>query len=134
MGMSKDKSEGDAMSAASLVLGYLNQGVQYYSEQASAMIPIADMAPEHAANAAERILREAAHWAQESGRGLGSRPFTWISERALMVALRERSHAKPVYATAPSGPWRCVDCTFAAAFHDNVIAHVNSTGHAMEYR
>lgn len=133
--MSKDdESEGDAMSAASLVLGYLNQGVQYYSEQASVMIPIADMAPEHAANAAERILREAAHWAQESGRGLGNRPFTWISERPLMVALRERSHAKPVYATAASGPWRCTDCTFAAAFHGLMIAHMNSTGHATEYR
>jgi Tfp pilus assembly protein PilX len=76
---------------ASLVAGYFNQGTHYYSESEGAMISIAEMAPKHAANAAERLLRDAEHWASEAG--TPERPFTWAASTPLVRALWTRSQA-----------------------------------------
>jgi acetylornithine deacetylase/succinyl-diaminopimelate desuccinylase-like protein len=76
---------------AGLVAGYFNQGTHYYSESEGAMIPIAEMAPKHAANAAEKLLGEAEHWASEAG--ATERPFTWAASAPLVRALWTRSQA-----------------------------------------
>lgn len=80
----------DARTAA-LIAGHFNQGTHYYSESKGATIPIAEMAPKHAANAAERLLRDAEHWASEAG--VTERPFTWAAETPLVRALWARSQA-----------------------------------------
>lgn len=74
-----------------LVAGHFAQGTHYYSEGKGAMIPIAEMAPKHAANAAERLLRDAEHWASEAG--VAERPFTWAASAPLVRALWARSQA-----------------------------------------
>jgi hypothetical protein len=74
-----------------LVAGHFAQGTHYYSESKGAMIPIAEMAPKHAANAAERLLRDAEHWASEAG--TPERPFTWAAGTPLVRALWARSQA-----------------------------------------
>jgi hypothetical protein len=80
---------------AALVAGYFGQGTHYYSARKGAMIPIAEMEPTHAANAAEKLLAEALHWANESGQlaERPRRPFTWAASTPLVRALWTRSQA-----------------------------------------
>lgn len=84
-----------APQTTALVAGYFNQGTHYYSESKGAMIPIAEMAPTHAANAAERLLAEAIHWANEAGQlaERPRRPFIWAARTPLVRALWARSQS-----------------------------------------
>jgi hypothetical protein len=78
---------------AALVAGYFDQGTHYFSASKGAMIPIAEMAPKHAANAAEKLLAEAEHWATEAA--TPGRPYTWAASAPLVRALWTRSQAEP---------------------------------------
>jgi acetoin utilization deacetylase AcuC-like enzyme len=84
----------DARTTA-LIAGYFNQGTHYNSASKGAMIPIAEMPPTHAANAAEKLLTEAEHWANEAGQltERPRRPYTWAASTPLVRALWTRSQA-----------------------------------------
>lgn len=73
-----------------LISAYLDQSELYYSGSIDAMIPIAKMEPRHAANAAEKMLRDAARWATDSGHPLDKRPFSWVTSLPLYQALAVR--------------------------------------------
>lgn len=141
----------DARTTA-LIAGHFAQGTHYYSESKGAMIPIAEMAPKHAANAAERLMREAEHWCAEAG--ATERPFTWAASATLVRALWTRSQATTPDASeavksameryrlgsepsakAPGtgilpNAYRCANCTFAAASAERMFAHGMAAGHS----
>ena len=73
-----------------LIRAYFGQGVQYYSETTKTFRIIEDMHPMHAANAADKLLREAAFWAREAGVNT-RRPTFWMACRPLFRALTARA-------------------------------------------
>lgn len=119
--------------AANLIQAYLEQGAQYYSESKGTMIPIAEMAPAHAANAAEAVLGSAPFWAIEAGQGRPLRPYSWLARTPLLLALAERSQAlSPPTAVKDEilpDAWRCQQCSFVTVTHERALGHQISTGH-----
>jgi hypothetical protein len=78
--------------ARAMIAAYFNQGHQYFSESAVTMFVISEMDPKHAANAAERLVREAVTWAAEAG--IDVYPFIWMATTPLVQALHERAEAR----------------------------------------
>lgn len=73
-----------------LIRAYFTQSVQYFSQSAERMRTIVSMPPEYAANAADKLLREAAFWAGEAG--VDTRhPALWMSRTPLLRALTDRA-------------------------------------------
>ena len=69
-----------------LIRAYFAQDVQYFSASGQRVRTIASMPPEYAANAADKLLREAAFWAHEAG--VDTRhPALWMSRTPLFRAL-----------------------------------------------
>lgn len=70
--------------AAGLVIGYLSQGIEYYSERQGEMVKIIEMHPAHAANAAEKMLRDAESWVDSAGlSGKVRYPRLWMTRTAV---------------------------------------------------
>jgi hypothetical protein len=70
----------------SMIRAYLMQSTQYYSESGEKMLLIYSMNPRHAANAAEKLLRDAEHWVKEAGVNVRN-PRLWVTRTALFGAL-----------------------------------------------
>ena len=69
-----------------LIRAYFTQRAQYFSASGGRMRTIISMPPEYAANAAEKLLREAAFWADEAGE-YALRPVLWMARTPLFQAL-----------------------------------------------
>lgn len=65
---------------------YFGQTEFYYSESTECAVAIEQMHPYHAANAAQKLLRDAAHWAQEAG-VTTNHPMLWMTTTKLFNAL-----------------------------------------------
>lgn len=65
---------------------YFGQTEFYYSEFKEKAWPIDHMAPQYAANAAQKLLRDAAYWAQEAG-VTTDHPMLWMTTTKLFNAL-----------------------------------------------
>jgi hypothetical protein len=74
-----------------MILAYLNQTDQYFSESKGAFIQVSDMHRTYAANAAARYMREAGRWAVEAGEN-GPHPAAWMIRRPLFLALVKRAN------------------------------------------
>ena len=74
----------------SLIRAYVMQRVQYYSESGERMALISAMHPRYAANAAEKMLREADRWAKDAGQDT-DRPMLWLIGTPLFGALSARA-------------------------------------------
>lgn len=137
---------------ANLIRAYLEQGTQYYSEGKGAMIPIAEMAPAYAANAAEKLMRAAGHWAAEAGKDAPTnRPLTYLAGTPLLRALWERAqagaareerlaavktalHGEGLWrSTVESGTFRCQGCSFKTMDQQRAKGHWASTAHRGEW-
>lgn len=71
-----------------MIRAYLEQRTMYYSESKDAMIPISTMPATHAANAAEKLIREAGFWAHEAMvQSAMKRPAVWMASRPVVQAL-----------------------------------------------
>lgn len=75
-----------------LIRAYFMQSTQYFSMSGQRMRTIVSMPPEYAANAAEKLLREASFWAYEAGVD-ARRPALWMSRTPLFQALTARADA-----------------------------------------
>ena len=75
-----------------MIKAYFQQNTQYYSQSKDVMVDIATMVPEHAANAAEKFLRDAEHWALLASTGT-DRPILWVTTTPLFQALVTRAGA-----------------------------------------
>lgn len=73
-----------------LIRAYFAQNVQYFSASGQRMRTIVRMPPEYAANAAEKLLREAVLWAHEAGVDT-RRPALWMARTPLFQALITRA-------------------------------------------
>lgn len=78
------------MDEKALIRGYLNQDTLYFSERQEALLDIKSMNPFHAGNAAEKMLREANRWAQDSGTD-PRRPILWMTSLPVFQALLTRA-------------------------------------------
>ena len=65
---------------------YFEQTEHYLSESKPELVKIDRMAPYHAANAAQKLLRDAAFWAQEAG-VTTNHPMLWMTTTKLFGAL-----------------------------------------------
>lgn len=85
------------MDQAKLISIYLSQGTHYHSDSKGDMIPIKDMHPTHAANAARMILTEAPQWMMDAGATeRGSRikdSAVWMMNQPLWTALVQRAQS-----------------------------------------
>jgi hypothetical protein len=73
-----------------LIRAYFRQADLYHSDSKQDMLPIKGMAAPHAANAAERLVRDADFWAKEAG--VDTRhPVLWMSQQPLWRALLDSS-------------------------------------------
>lgn len=70
---------------------YFSQTEHYMSERQDALIKIADMHPNHAGNAARRLLIDGAVWAEECGRASSTTFARWMIGTPLWRALQERA-------------------------------------------
>lgn len=68
---------------------YFEQSRVYHSSHRNDVLTIAAMAPQHCANAAERLLREAEMWAQDCDVQTNY-PQLWMTTTALFQALAKR--------------------------------------------
>lgn len=73
-----------------MMMAYFNQGREYFSESGRVMRPVSAMHPTHAANAADRLLRDASFWADEAGM-VTRYPRLWMTTRPLFRALLAQS-------------------------------------------
>lgn len=73
-----------------LIRAYFAQRAQYFSASGERMRSIVNMHPTYAANAAEKLLREAASWAYEAGVDT-RRPALWMARTPLFQALITRA-------------------------------------------
>lgn len=74
-----------------MIKGYFSQRIQYFSERRGEFQVISQIHPKHAANAAEKLLREAEFWANESGVPMYYSPTLWMSTTPLFRALVTRA-------------------------------------------
>lgn len=75
-----------------LIMAYFAQRTQYFSESTETFRPIVGMDPKHAANAAEKLLRQAPFWADEACADT-LHPALWMVTRPLFLALTERAYS-----------------------------------------
>lgn len=75
-----------------LIKAYFSQDVQYFSESRETLRLIATMNPKYAANAADKLLRQASFWADEAG-VITPHPALWVATSPLFRALTERADA-----------------------------------------
>jgi hypothetical protein len=75
-----------------MILAYLNQTEQYFSESKESFVQVSDMHPTYAGNAAARYAREAYLWAREAGQEDQRRPQVWMIRRPLFLALVKRAN------------------------------------------
>lgn len=68
---------------------YFDQKRHYHSSTRNEVVVIATMAPQHCANAAERLLRESEMWAQDCDVQTNY-PQLWMTTTALFQALAKR--------------------------------------------
>lgn len=78
------------MNSSMLVSAYFRQGRMYYSSKLETLIPIETMNPQHAANAAEKLLRDSRVWAEDACPGV-KRPQLWMIATPLHQALVARA-------------------------------------------
>ena len=78
-----------------LTKAYFDQNTTYYSESKDTLIQISDMAPAHAANAARRLLMDAATWRDEAGVNTSQAHAGWMLNTKLWQALVARAQGKP---------------------------------------
>jgi hypothetical protein len=78
-------------SEAPIVNAYLDQGFVYWSESGERFIPIADMHPVYAGNAAQRMLRAADHWAGCADWFRIKWPVLTLARKPLIKALAKRA-------------------------------------------
>lgn len=71
---------------------YFAQSEHYYSESGDAMVPIADMDPAYAGNAARRLLQDSPTWADEAGVAR-TQASVWMLSTPLWNALYQRAWA-----------------------------------------
>lgn len=69
-----------------MIKSYFRQRIQYFSQCRGEFQVISDLHPKHAANAAEKLLREADVWAKESAVDT-EHPILWMSAQPLYRAL-----------------------------------------------
>jgi len=80
------------MDQAKLISLYLSQTDHYHSDSAGDMIPIENMNPVHAANAARVMLEQADQWAYDASADVPLKNTTlWMINRPLWKALIERA-------------------------------------------
>jgi len=75
-----------------MIAAYLDQTTLYYSASKDSMIPIAGMDARHAANAAEKMIRDAQVWADDAGYQ-GLTPGVWVAGSPVVQALHARTMA-----------------------------------------
>ncbi len=75
--------------AVNLVAAYLRQTLAYHSTSKGEMLPVAEMAPKHCANAANKMLAECDWWVQDARANTGH-PELWIATQPLWQALAKR--------------------------------------------
>jgi hypothetical protein len=89
---SGDERQGRAMSyQANMVKVYFGQREHYMSESKDTLVRIEEMPPRHAANAAEKLLREARFWAEEAGAPYRNHAHMWVARQPLFQALAKRA-------------------------------------------
>jgi hypothetical protein len=79
---------------ANMVKIYFGQQEHYMSESKDTLISIRSMPPRHAANAAEKLLREAGFWAGEADSPNSVYPRTWVARQPLFQALAKRAEQR----------------------------------------
>lgn len=75
-----------------MIQAYLGQSIMYYSASKDALIPIAGMAPSHAANAADRMIRDAVTWRTQAGLQRARGAAGWMAIQPVVQALANRGH------------------------------------------
>ena len=75
-----------------MIKTYIQQNAQYYSQSKNIIVDIATMVPEHAANAAEKMLREAEYWTLLADTKT-ARPILWVTTTPLFQALVARAES-----------------------------------------
>lgn len=77
---------GERVSKVIIQSVYFDQTEHYFSESKEEVQRISEMHPNHAANAAAKLLRDAAFWAQEAG-VTTRHPELWMTTTKLFGAL-----------------------------------------------
>lgn len=76
-----------------MIRAYFQQTGQYYSESKEVFVPIQDMHPRHAANAAKRLTMDADVWIKEAGvTRTCADPDVWMWDQPLFQALASRAN------------------------------------------
>jgi hypothetical protein len=79
--------------AEGMIRAYFRQTRCYYSESKEVFVPIADMHPRHAANAAKRLTMDADVWIKEAGvTQTHPDPDVWMWGQPLFQALASRAN------------------------------------------
>jgi predicted nuclease with RNAse H fold len=76
-----------------MIRAYLRQVQVYHSDSKGEMVPVAEMHPRHAANAAQKMLMQADEWVRDAGAGQHAQRFSdlWLIGQPLFQALVERA-------------------------------------------
>lgn len=120
-----------ASKAKAMIAAYFNQTIHYYSESEDAMIPIAEMDPKHAANAAEAILRDAFRHAADAG--VTERPYTWAANAPLVRELWDRGQAtleaRSMGILSDAHEYQCMECSYRTDSRIAARGHWVATAH-----
>jgi len=77
---------------AQMITAYFTQSEQYFSSSKGEFLKVGEMHPNHAANAAASLLRDARTWVADAAAG-PCLPTTWMTRQPLFLALISRANA-----------------------------------------